>query len=88
MKTKFKIQNIVATATLEKPISLTNLARKCPIAEYNPEKFPGLFLRIKEPKSVVIVFSSGKLVCMGTKSIAQSKQALEIAIKQIQRIRK
>jgi len=66
----YKIQNIVATTSLEKPIPLTKLARTQPNTEYNPETFPGLVLRVKEPKSAVLVFSSGNLVCTGTKSIA------------------
>src|SRR3972149_5346417 len=71
----YKIQNIVATTSLEKPIPLTKLARTQPNTEYNPETFPGLVLRIKEPKSAVLVFSSGNLVCTGTKSIEQVKTA-------------
>ena len=70
----YKIQNIVATTSLEKPIPLTKLARTQPNTEYNPETFPGLDLRVKEPKSAVLVFSSGNLVCTGTKSVAQVKK--------------
>src|SRR3972149_5324358 len=70
----YKIQNIVATTSLEKPIPLTKLARTQPNTEYNPETFPGLVLRIKEPKSAVLVFSSGNLVCTGTKSVEQVKK--------------
>ena len=56
-KGTYKIQNIVATTSLEKPVPLTKLARTQPNTEYNPETFPGLVLRIKEPKSAVSVFS-------------------------------
>jgi len=82
----YKIQNIVATTSLEKPIPLTKLARTNPHTEYNPETFPGLVLRIKEPKSAVLVFSSGKLVCTGTKSISQVKQVINEVIKQLKKI--
>jgi transcription initiation factor TFIID TATA-box-binding protein len=81
-----KIQNIVATTSLGKPVSLTKLARTQSNTEYNPEQFPGLVLRIKEPKSAVLVFSSGNLVCTGTKSVAQVKQVIEAVIKQIAKI--
>ena len=54
-KSVYTIQNIVATTSLEKPIPLTKLARTQPNTEYNPETFPGLVLRIKEPKSAVLV---------------------------------
>ena len=85
-KNNYKIQNIVATTSLEKLVPLTKLARTQPNTEYNPETFPGLVLRIKEPKSAVLVFSSGKLVCTGTKSIAQVRQAIEAVIKQLKKI--
>ncbi len=82
----YKIQNIVATTSLEKPIPLTKLARTQPNTEYNPETFPGLVLRIKEPKSAVLVFSSGNLVCTGTKSIAQVKKVIQAVIRQLRKI--
>lgn len=85
-KNNYKIQNIVATTSLKKPIPLTKLARTQPNIEYNPETFPGLILRVKEPKSAVLVFSSGNLVCTGTKSVAQVRQVIQAVIKQLKKI--
>jgi transcription initiation factor TFIID TATA-box-binding protein len=81
-----KVQNIVATTSLEKEISLSKLARTQPNTEYNPETFPGLVLRVKKPKSAVLVFSSGNLVCTGTKTIAQVKEVVVQVIKQLKKI--
>ena len=83
---KLVVQNIVATASLGKPISLIKLARSEANTEYNPEQFPGLVLRIKKPKSAVLVFSSGNLVCTGTKSVAQVKEVIDNVIKVIRKI--
>src|SRR3989344_4595290 len=55
MADDLKVQNIVATTSLGKPVSLTKLARTQSNTEYNPEQFPGLVLRIKKPKSVAQV---------------------------------
>ena len=85
-KTSLKVQNIVATTSLGKPVSLTKLARTQSNTEYNPEQFPGLVLRVKKPKSAVLVFSSGNLVCTGTKSIGQVKQVIAQVIKQLKKI--
>ncbi len=85
-KSDLKVQNIVATTSLGKPVSLTKLARTHSNTEYNPEQFPGLVLRIKKPKSAVLVFSSGNLVCTGTKSVAQVKEVIHQVIKQIAKI--
>jgi len=35
---------------------------------YEPEQFPGLIYRMKDPKTVLLLFASGKLVCTGAKS--------------------
>ena len=83
---EYKIQNIVATTALEKPVPLTKLARTQPNTEYNPETFPGLVLRIKEPKSAVLVFSSGNLVCTGTKSQSQIRKVIDEVIKQLKKV--
>lgn len=85
-KTSSKIQNIVATTSLGKDVPLTKLAKTIANTEYNPEQFPGLVLRIKEPKSAVLVFSSGNLVCTGTKSISQVKEVIEQVIKILRKI--
>jgi transcription initiation factor TFIID TATA-box-binding protein len=81
-KSNLKVQNIVATTSLGKPVSLTKLARTQSNTTYNPEVFPGLILRIQKPKSAVLVFSSGKLVCTGTKSVSQVKEVINAVIKQ------
>jgi transcription initiation factor TFIID TATA-box-binding protein len=81
-----KVQNIVATTSLEESVSLTKLARTQPNTEYNPDTFPGLVLRVKDPKSAVLVFSSGNLVCTGTKSVAQVRDVVQQVIKQLKKI--
>jgi len=86
VKDSLKIQNIVATTSLQKEVPLTKLAKTLSNTEYNPEQFPGLVLRIKKPKSAVLVFSSGNLVCTGTKSIAQVKEVIQEVIKQLRKI--
>jgi len=34
---------------------------------YEPEQFPGLIYRMEDPKVVILLFASGKLVCTGAK---------------------
>jgi len=83
---KLKVQNIVATTSLGKPVSLMKLARSEANTEYNPEQFPGLVLRIKKPKSAVLVFSSGNLVCTGTKSVEQVREVIGNVIRVLRKI--
>jgi transcription initiation factor TFIID TATA-box-binding protein len=62
-----KVQNIVAAINLGGKIHLEQAARKLPRSMYEPEQFPGLIHRMLEPKTVILLFASGKLVCTGAK---------------------
>jgi transcription initiation factor TFIID TATA-box-binding protein len=35
---------------------------------YEPSQFPGLIIRMADPKVVCLVFTSGKVVCTGAKN--------------------
>ena len=61
------IQNIVASINLGGKIHLEQAARTLPRSMYEPEQFPGLIHRVIDPKTVILLFSSGKLVCTGAK---------------------
>ena len=61
------VQNIVASINLGGKIHLEDAARKLPRSMYEPEQFPGLIHRMLDPKTVILLFSSGKLVCTGAK---------------------
>ncbi len=63
-----KIQNIVASINLGGRVHLEEAARSLPRSMYEPEQFPGLIHRMLDPKTVILIFSSGKLVCTGAKT--------------------
>jgi transcription initiation factor TFIID TATA-box-binding protein len=52
--------------------------------EYEPEQFPGLVYRIKVPKVVVLIFSSGKLVITGGKSQEECEEGARIVRMQLE----
>ena len=62
------IQNIVASANLNCKIDLEMAADIMDNVMYEPEQFPGLIYRMGDPKVVILIFASGKLVCTGGKS--------------------
>ncbi len=66
-KPELKIQNIVASASLGGMIDLEKAAYTLGRTMYEPEQFPGLIYRMDDPKVVVLLFASGKLVCTGAK---------------------
>lgn len=66
-KPELKIQNIVASANLAGLIDLERSAYTLGRTMYEPEQFPGLIYRMDDPKVVILLFASGKLVCTGAK---------------------
>ena len=62
------IQNIVASINLGGRVHLEQAARTLPRSMYEPEQFPGLIHRVLDPKTVILIFSTGKLVCTGGKT--------------------
>ena len=82
IKPIIKIENIVATVTLDQKLDLNAIARSVPNIEYDPEEFPGLILRLESPRLTALIFNSGKMVVTG----AKSTQMLIKGFKHIMRI--
>ena len=74
---EIKIENIVASASIGKDIELSEVKEALPDVTFNREQFPGLVFKLKDPKTAALIFSSGKLVCTGAKSIDDSKLAIK-----------
>ena len=67
------VQNIVASANLQKTLNLEAVALELENTEYEPEQFPGLVYRLTDPKVVLLLFGSGKVVCTGAKTFDDAK---------------
>ena len=83
----YKIENVVATVVMEitEKIDLNILAKKYVNAEYNPERFPGLVMRITEPKATFLIFSTGKMVVTGLRKAEEASPGVEKVIKKIKK---
>ena len=86
VKKELKIVNIVASTSLEHDIPLIKLAEKLPNTEYNPEQFPGLVMRIREPKTSALIFGSGNVVCTGARSMQKLRESIKQIIKNVEKI--
>ena len=62
-----EIVNVVASASVDQKLDLYEITKKFPDTEYHPEQFPGLVFRLKIPKTATLIFSTGKMVCTGSK---------------------
>jgi len=70
------VQNVVASAKLGHSIDLDAVVVAFPEVEYRPEVFPGLAFKLKKPKTCTLIFSSGRMVCTGAKSVKDARKAV------------
>ena len=84
--TTIRIVNIVVSTSLEHDIPLEKMAAVLPNTEYNPEQFPGLVIRIKEPKTSALIFSSGKVVCTGARTLEKVEESIGKIIEALKKI--
>jgi transcription initiation factor TFIID TATA-box-binding protein len=83
---EIKIENIVASASFGNELDLEAIALALVEAKYDPEHFPGLIYRLKEPKTATLLFRSGKVVCTGAKNLEDVRLAISIVARKIKKI--
>ena len=79
-KPEIKIQNIVASGSLGGMIDLEEMCERAGVGGslmYEPEQFPGAMYRMKSPRVVFLIFSAGKIVCVGAKKEEDIYEAVE-----------
>lgn len=78
-----EIQNVVACADLNQKIDLPDIVKFFVNVEYKPRRFPGLVFRLNRPKTAILIFSSGKMVCTGAKSEKMARRAVRKVVKEL-----
>lgn len=81
-----QLQNIVSTVNLNCKLDLKKIALHARNAEYNPKRFAAVIMRIREPRTTALIFSSGKMVCTGAKSEEDSRLAARKYARIIQKL--
>jgi len=79
------IENVVASTSLGVNFNLEQIAVSLEDAQYEPEQFPGIVYRVKEPKSAALIFGSGKIICTGAKGIDKAKLAIRRVLDEIRK---
>jgi transcription initiation factor TFIID TATA-box-binding protein len=77
------IQNVVATASLDQKIDLIAIIKAFRNVEYRPKRFPGLVFRLESPKTGILIFSTGKMVCTGAKSEKLAHSAVKKVVSEL-----
>jgi len=79
------IVNVVASATIDQKLDLNDITKKFPDVEYHPEQFPGAVFRLKSPKTATLLFTSGKMVCTGSKSEEMAVKAVNTVVQKLRK---
>jgi len=69
------IQNIVSTAMLNCELKLKEIALQVINVVYNPKRFSGIIMSIKEPKTTALIFNNGIIIVLGAKTEEDSLKA-------------
>lgn len=73
---KFRVNNIVASVNLGRPVDLTSIST-WPKTIYEPEQFPALIYRMEHTNIVFLIFSSGRVICLGAKNEDELESAIQ-----------
>ena len=79
------VVNVVSSASIDQKIDLVEITKKIPETEYNPEQFPGLVFRLTNPKTAILIFRTGKMVCTGAKSEELSIAAVNTVVQKLRK---
>jgi len=77
VRTSIKVVNVVASVTLRQRVNLNSIIKRFPSAKFPSKQFPGVVFWMRRPRVVALIFSSGKIVCVGGKSERDIYDAIE-----------
>ena len=79
------VENVVASADVIQKMDLNEITKTFPDVEYHPDQFPGLVFRLKTPKTATLIFTSGKMVCTGSKSEEMARKAVKTVVQKLRK---
>ena len=79
-KPKIETQNIVVSTDLKKELELSSISKGLLLenVDYEPKQFPGLIFKMDDIEVLLLLFSSGKIVCTGAKNLKDASNAIEM----------
>ncbi len=80
------IQNVVASATFGMEFDMDMISSELEGCEYERSRFPGIIYKLREPKTAILIFGSGKTVITGAKSVNMVHDAMEIIVEKLKDI--
>ena len=79
-KLKIETQNIIASIDVDEELHLSSISKGLILesVDYEPENFPGLIYKMDDLGVILILFSSGKIICNGARTEEDASKALEM----------
>lgn len=79
-KPRIETQNIVVSTNLNKELNLSSISKGLLLknVNYEPDQFPGLIYNMDDIGALLLIFSSGKIVCTGAKNFEDASKAIEM----------
>ena len=90
--TNIKIQNVVATFSLNNTINLEKIREaffnECFFETLQDKRytFRVVALRIRKPRITLLIYRTGKVVCTGAKTIEDARQSADYFIKRLRKL--
>ena len=76
-KAKIRVNNVVVSVTYEgTKFDLEKLARTIDGTNYDPDLFPGAVYKSEDPHASFLIFTSGKMNCVGARSMRDAELAI------------
>lgn len=83
-KNSYEVVNLVASASLNRDLDLFELALRLDNVEYEPEQFPGVVMKLAEPKASFLLFLNGQIICSGIRNETDLRRALNKAKQEVE----
>ena len=80
------LRNLKISFDIGRKINLKEISKISANIEYNPQKFPGLVLKIEDPRATILIFSTGKIVITNFSKDVESGQEVDKIIEEIRKI--
>jgi len=77
------LRNLKISFKIGKEIDLKEIAKNSPNIEYNPQRFPGLVMNIKDPNATVLIFSTGKIVITDFGKIIEEEKLIDKTLEKL-----
>ncbi|KXA96736.1 hypothetical protein AKJ39_04215 [candidate division MSBL1 archaeon SCGC-AAA259J03] len=75
---EYKVNNVVLTVSYKDvELDLEKISSNLEGARYDFERFPGVIYKTNKLKACFLIFSSGKVNCVGARSVEGAKKAIE-----------